>query len=119
VEHWDGPIRTSDKGFVMGPEQRGRVRWLIQHATGNGMKRLDATKMKSFNIDKKLVYDGYKAVKANAGAAGVDGQTLEQFDKDLTRNLYKIWNRTSSGCSGRCATRARPPVSKMHDSELV
>ena len=46
----------------------------------------------------KLVYDAYKAVKANAGAAGVDGQTLEQFDKDLMRNLYKIWNRMSSGC---------------------
>jgi group II intron reverse transcriptase/maturase len=44
------------------------------------------------------VYDAYKAVKANAGAAGVDGQTLEQFDKDLMRNLYKIWNRMSSGC---------------------
>jgi len=59
---------------------------------------MDATKMKPFNIDKKLVYDGYKAVKANAGAAGVDKQTLEEFDKDLMRNLYKIWNRMSSGC---------------------
>ena len=47
--------------------------------------------MKSFNIDKKRVYDAYKAVKVNAGAAGVDGQTLEEFDQDLGRNLYKIW----------------------------
>ena len=52
---------------------------------------MDATKTKPFNIDKKLVYDAYKAVKANAGAAGVDGQSLEMFDKDLMRNLYKIW----------------------------
>jgi RNA-directed DNA polymerase len=59
---------------------------------------MDATKMKPFNIDKKLVYDGYKAVKANAGAAGVEKQTLEEFDKDLMGNLYKIWNRMSSGC---------------------
>jgi len=59
---------------------------------------MGATKMKSFNIDKKLVYDGYKAVKTNGGAAGVDKQTLEAFDKDLMRNLYKIWNRMSSGC---------------------
>ena len=58
---------------------------------------MGATKMKSFNIDKKLVYDGYKAVKTNGGAAGVDKQTLEAFDKDLMRNLYKIWNRMSSG----------------------
>src|ERR1700686_3273481 len=58
---------------------------------------MDATKTKPFNIDKKLVYDAYKAVKANAGAAGVDGQSLEQFAQDLGRNLYKIWNRMSSG----------------------
>jgi RNA-directed DNA polymerase len=59
---------------------------------------MDATKTKPFMIEKKVVYDAYKAVKANAGAAGVDRQTLEQFDKDLMRNLYKIWNRMSSGC---------------------
>lgn len=58
---------------------------------------MDATKKKPFNIDKKLVYDAYKAVKANAGTAGVDGQSLEMFDKDLMKNLYKIWNRMSSG----------------------
>ena len=52
---------------------------------------------KPFNIDKKLVYEAYKAVKSNAGAAGVDGQTIEQFEADLKSNLYKIWNRMSSG----------------------
>ena len=57
---------------------------------------MDATKTKPFNIDKKLVYDAYKAVKSNAGAAGVDGQSLEQFARDLGRNLYKIWNRMIS-----------------------
>ena len=57
---------------------------------------MDATD-KPFNIDKKLVYEAYKAVKSNAGAAGVDGQTIEQFEADLTGNLYKIWNRMSSG----------------------
>ena len=56
-----------------------------------------ATTTKPYNIEKKLVYDAYKAVKANAGAAGVDKQTIEQFDDDLMRNLYKIWNRMSSG----------------------
>ena len=52
---------------------------------------------KPFRIDKKLVYEAYKVVKANAGAAGVDGQTIAQFDADLKGNLYKIWNRMSSG----------------------
>jgi RNA-directed DNA polymerase len=52
---------------------------------------------KPFSIDKKLVYEAYKAVKANAGAAGVDGQTIEQFEADLGDNLYKVWNRMSSG----------------------
>jgi RNA-directed DNA polymerase len=52
---------------------------------------------KPFSIDKKLVYEAYKAVKANAGAAGVDGQTIAQFDADLRGNLYKLWNRMSSG----------------------
>ncbi|PYV95164.1 MAG: group II intron reverse transcriptase/maturase [Acidobacteria bacterium] len=52
---------------------------------------------KPFSIDKKRVYEAYKAVKSNAGAAGVDGQTIEQFEADLQGNLYKLWNRMSSG----------------------
>jgi RNA-directed DNA polymerase len=52
---------------------------------------------KPFHIDKKRVYEAYKAVKSKRGAAGVDGQSLEDFDKDLKGNLYKIWNRMSSG----------------------
>jgi hypothetical protein len=50
------------------------------------------------------VYEAYKAVKSNKGAAGVDGQTIEQFEADLKGNLYKIWNRMSSG------TYFPPPV---------
>jgi RNA-directed DNA polymerase len=52
---------------------------------------------KPFNIDKMLVYEAFKAVKSNGGAAGVDGQTIEQFETDLKNNLFKIWNRMSSG----------------------
>jgi len=52
---------------------------------------------KPFKIDKRQVHEAYKAVKSNQGAAGVDGQTLEQFESGLKRNLYKIWNRMSSG----------------------
>jgi len=52
---------------------------------------------KPFAIDKWRVYEAYQAVKANAGAAGVDRQTISDFEKDLKDNLYKIWNRMSSG----------------------
>jgi RNA-directed DNA polymerase len=55
------------------------------------------TTNKPFHIDKRLVYEAYKAVRSNRGAAGVDGQTLEEFEEDLGGNLYKIWNRMSSG----------------------
>jgi RNA-directed DNA polymerase len=56
-----------------------------------------AMKDKPFKIDKRQVYKAYKAVKSNQGAAGVDGQTLKQFETDWKRNLYRIWNRMSSG----------------------
>ena len=52
---------------------------------------------KPFSIDKRLVYEAYKAVNSNRGAAGVDEQTIEQFDADLSGNLYRIWNRMISG----------------------
>ena len=64
------------------------------------------TTNKPFTIEKRRVYEAYKAVKSNKGAAGVDGQTMriEQFEANLKGNLYKIWNRMSSG------TYFPPPV---------
>ena len=53
---------------------------------------------KPFEISKISVMEAYKRVKANDGSAGVDGQSIEDFEKDLKGNLYKIWNRMSSGC---------------------
>ncbi len=52
---------------------------------------------KSYEISKQVVWEAYKRVKANRGAAGVDQQSLEDFETDLKGNLYKIWNRMSSG----------------------
>src|SRR6202789_4628084 len=52
---------------------------------------------KPYYIPKQLVWEAYKRVKANQGAAGVDGETLAMFEKDLKGNLYKVWNRLSSG----------------------
>ena len=54
-------------------------------------------KDKPFQIAKWVVWEAYQRVKANKGAAGADGQTIEQFEQDLKGNLYKLWNRLSSG----------------------
>jgi RNA-directed DNA polymerase len=52
---------------------------------------------KSFVIPKQLVWEAWRQVKANKGAPGVDEQDLDAFEKDLEDNLYKVWNRMSSG----------------------
>ena len=52
---------------------------------------------KPFAIPKTLVWEAYKRVKANKGAAGVDEESLSQFERRLEPNLYRIWNRLSSG----------------------
>jgi group II intron reverse transcriptase/maturase len=71
--------------------------------TGNRMMTTDMAN-KPFMIEKWRVYEAYKAVKSSKGAAGVDGQTIELFEANLKGNLYKIWNRMSSG------TYLPPPV---------
>lgn len=52
---------------------------------------------KPFTIPKELIMQAYRQVKANAGSAGIDQQTLAEFEKDWQGNLYKLWNRMSSG----------------------
>jgi RNA-directed DNA polymerase len=52
---------------------------------------------KPFDISKREVWEAFKKVEANQGAAGVDGQTVADFEADRTNNLYKLWNRMSSG----------------------
>ena len=52
---------------------------------------------KPFTIPKQLVFDAWKAVRANAGSAGVDKETIADFEADLKNNLYRLWNRMSSG----------------------
>ena len=65
-------------------------------------------KAKSWSIPKRFVWDAYKRVKANRGAAGVDDQTIEEFERDLANNLYKLWNRMSSG------SYFPPPVKRVN-----
>ena len=52
---------------------------------------------KPFAISKQLVLEAYKRVKANRGSAGIDAESIEKFESELKSNLYKIWNRMSSG----------------------
>jgi RNA-directed DNA polymerase len=52
---------------------------------------------KPFEIAKREVWEAYKRVKANRGGAGVDGQSIAEFEQDLSKNLYRIWNRMCSG----------------------
>ena len=54
-------------------------------------------KAKPFCIARQEVWMAYKQVKENHGAAGVDGQSIAEFEEDLRHNLYRIWNRMSSG----------------------
>jgi RNA-directed DNA polymerase len=58
---------------------------------------MNEEKTKSFAVSKQLVYGSYVKVCENKGGAGVDKETIEMFNKDLSKNLYKIWNRMSSG----------------------
>ena len=54
-------------------------------------------KAKPFSISKREVWEAFKRVKANHGAAGVDGQSIADLEANLAGNLYKLWNRMSSG----------------------
>ena len=52
---------------------------------------------KPYNIPKEIVMNAFKRVKANRGSSGIDRQSIEDFEADIKKNLYRIWNRMSSG----------------------
>ena len=60
-----------------------------------GMRNRTSTK--PYVIAKRAVWEAYQQVKANRGAAGVDEETIAMFEQNLSKNLYKLWNRMSSG----------------------
>src|ERR1700739_3218509 len=64
-------------------------------STSNGRNLV--ARAKPFDIPKREVWEAYKRVRANQGTAGVDEQSIAEFEADLTNNLYKLWNRLSSG----------------------
>ncbi len=74
---------------------------------------------KPFDIPKRLVWEAYQHVKANKGAAGIDGQSIEVFDQDLTNNLYRLWNRLSSGSYFPSPVKAVPIPKKSGGERLL
>jgi len=59
---------------------------------------IDYYKTKAHPISRKMVLEAYKKIRNNGKAAGVDGVSIEDFGQDLNGNLYKLWNRMTSGC---------------------
>ena len=74
-------LKAPKRGWTEGAVMSCRKRW----PTGNGMSRMSATK--PFDIPKREVWEAFKKVKANQGAAGVDGQSIAEFEADLAANL--------------------------------
>ncbi len=65
------------------------------------------TSVKPFSIPKRSVWEAWQKVKKNKGSYGIDGESIEDFERNLSKNLYKIWNRLSSG------TYFPPPVRRV------
>jgi hypothetical protein len=79
----------------MGLDRRGCV--VQPRPRANRRREELVDKAKPFDIPKREVWEAFKRVKANQGAAGVDRQSIADFEADLSNNLYKLWNRLSSG----------------------
>ena len=92
--HRGGVARSRVEGAVMVLDQRGDIVQLC--CVGNLRGRTCVDKARPFCIEKREVWEAYKRVKANRGAAGVDGQSIAEFEEDLSNNLYRIWSRMSS-----------------------
>ena len=78
-------------------ERRGWIDRSCELVNPTGVGEEPTVKAKSFCISKQVVWEAYKRVKANKGAAGVDEESISDFEINLKGNLYKIWNRMSSG----------------------
>ena len=84
----------------MGSERRGRAVHGRVAANPSGEEPTDGPKqkkLKSFEIPKRLVFEAWEKVRANSGAPGVDAVSIDDFAADEVDNLYKLWNRMSSG----------------------
>jgi group II intron reverse transcriptase/maturase len=96
---FDGGLsRSSVETSVIGAERRTEVVQLeLDLPTLGNLGKNISTHTKEIPITKQMVWDAYKKVRSNKGSAGIDNQTLADYELNLSRNLYKLWNRMSSG----------------------
>jgi RNA-directed DNA polymerase len=92
----DGPVVAGRPGNAGGAKGTGHPALPAKQLPGQEDSKGKA-RPKPFAISKQVVWEAYRRVKANKGAAGVDEQSLQEFEQDLKGNLYKLWNRMSSG----------------------
>jgi len=91
-----GATDSSEEAPVMGVERCGGVvRTESVRQPRKGEERARA--VKPFGIDKRVVWEAWRHVKANRGAEGIDRETVAMFEANLKDNLYRMWNRMSSG----------------------
>src|SRR3954454_22443430 len=91
-----GVAHSSEESLVMREERRGIVIQSGEVANPRaGMSGRNS--IKPYVIAKRAVWEAYQQVKANRGAAGIDEETIAMFEQNLSKNLYKLWNRMSSG----------------------
>lgn len=82
----------------MNVERRGSIKQSVRRAQLGSSQEEAKPQTKPFIINRGQVYEAYRRVKSNAGSAGVDKQSIAEFEENLKDNLYKLWNRMSSGC---------------------
>lgn len=109
AQHRGGAVCSREEGPVMELDRRDGI---ARRSGSDNRQREDLVQSaKPFGISKREVWEAYKKVKANRGAAGVDGQSIEEFERALEGNLYKLWNRVTSGSYHPPAVR-RVDISK-------
>jgi RNA-directed DNA polymerase len=108
ARHGDGPTRSSDEGLVMRLKRRGRTGQVDENANQSRNEQVKRPQLqgKSFEISKRLIYEAWEKVQANSGAPGVDAVSIQEFAVNKRANLYKLWNRMSSGSYFPLAVRA-------------